>query len=95
MNVLITGGSGYVGGFLIQRLLDSPEVAQLHFLYNSKSIEVVSSTKVSISAHKCDISDEEVIVKLITEIRPDVVVHLAAASNTAFCEKKSTRGRTY
>ncbi|CAE7314955.1 MAT2B [Symbiodinium sp. CCMP2592] len=70
--ILVTGGSGYVGRFLLPAL----EQDGYHVVGVSRS----SSTAMDVSsASDCE--------RVLNEVRPDVIVHTAALSAPATCEQ--------
>ncbi|OGP63186.1 MAG: hypothetical protein A2V65_01660 [Deltaproteobacteria bacterium RBG_13_49_15] len=86
MKIIITGGDGFVGRHLCNLLSLNHEVHLvdnfrfgLHrklFHRNSKYI-----------VHECDIRDFKAIHKIISELMPDIVFHLAAVHFIPECEK--------
>jgi dTDP-4-dehydrorhamnose reductase len=77
--LLVIGGSGLVGGTLIEYGVGSYDIFAT---YNKNEI---CNDKIKIS--KINLSHEpSMIIKLITEINPDVVVHLASHSSVDLCE---------
>ncbi|MFB6491515.1 MAG: NAD-dependent epimerase/dehydratase family protein [Thermoproteus sp. AZ2] len=74
MKVLVTGGSGHIGKFVVERLVKAGhEVIALGRVKNpfkpAKGLTYLS----------LDITNAEAIDKALAEYRPDAVVHLAAA----------------
>lgn len=78
MKVLITGGSGFVGSHLADRLLarqdqvlviDNFSTGRKDNLTSHPNLKVVEAT----------IADSQLMEKLVTEFKPDVVVHAAAS----------------
>lgn len=73
--VLVTGGAGFIGSHLVDRLIsDGFEVAVLDNL-STGSTEYLNEQALFI---KADVADEEAVVRLFNEFRPDYVFHLAA-----------------
>ena len=78
MKALIIGAAGFVGGYLISELSERGfEVSATKLPFETLSIE---------SAPKCrvfdlDVTDASATNKLITELRPDRIFHLAAQSS--------------
>lgn len=81
MKALIIGGAGFVGGYLIRELDKAGWEVHVTCLPQEK-------LKAECSEHTLDILDKESIVKLLDELRPDVIFHLAAQSSVAVSWKK-------
>lgn len=81
---LVTGGCGFIGSALIRRLLRLPKVEVI----NVDKIAYTSSLKTLIELnkhprhhhYKVDIRDAESLSNIITDHRPDIIIHLAAES---------------
>ena len=80
MRVLVTGGSGFIGGCLIPKLVGcGHEVYSLEryvtgrYVLGAKAMTVFG-----------DLRDGFVIRKLVKDIQPDAVIHLAAISPVAY-----------
>jgi len=69
--VLITGAEGFVASYLIQRLAKSYLLYGTYFL---KEIESVESLFL-------DITDPDRVSQMVSEIKPDIIYHLAAQSS--------------
>lgn len=83
MKVLVTGGSGFIGSHLIPKLLEKG--------YDVYSLERYVTGRYVLGAHGHltktvfgDLRDTSAIRKLIREIQPDAVIHLAAISAVAY-----------
>lgn len=76
--ILVTGAAGRLGGAVISRLADGPDV---------EVIRVVSSRSAGTpnSVVALDLADQTAAARLIDETRPDSVIHLAAI-NGVECE---------
>lgn len=83
--ILVTGGAGFIGSALIRFLINetSHTVINLDKLTYAGNLESLAS----ISTHRRyqfiqgDICDRELIDRLLTQYRPDIVMHLAAESH--------------
>jgi UDP-glucose 4-epimerase len=83
MNVLVTGGAGYIGSHAVQRLLrDGHTVIAVDNLYrgHAEAIERLgdSARQDQLTFAHADIGDREMIQGLLTEYRIDTVMHFAA-----------------
>lgn len=76
--VLITGASGFAGRHLINQL-----DASKYQIWGTVFGDGASSLGEQITAIKLDLSDFEATVKLVKEVTPDWVFHLAALSSPA------------
>ena len=94
MNVLVTGGAGYVGTELVLKLAENPIVSKI-VVYDNLSREnynlFINATK-QISTDKIhfefgDLLDTRKIKKVLKDI--DVVYHLAARASTPFANTDS------
>ncbi len=77
--ILITGGSGFVGGHLLAQAQQRYEV---HALYNKNPLPIKN-----IAAHQFDLSEIARLKYFLDEIVPDVIVHTAAIANPDWCEE--------
>ena len=77
MRYLITGGGGFIGSHLSEKLISRGDQVVIIDNLSTGSVTNLSRIKDKIEFHKGDILDELVINKLVSE--SDYVVHLAAA----------------
>ncbi|MDO8467193.1 MAG: NAD-dependent epimerase/dehydratase family protein [bacterium] len=76
--VLVTGATGFVGSHLVQRLTN--EGYQTHILLRTKSDPWrIADILPKLKAHNVDLTDREGLVKLMEEVRPNFIFHLATA----------------
>lgn len=85
MNILLTGGAGFIGSAVIRHLLENTShvVANLDKLTYAGNLDSVKSVSASNSYHfyQVDICDRATLDSVLTEFQPDVVMHLAAESH--------------
>lgn len=77
MKFLVTGGSGLIGYNLLQNLNNSNH--EIYSFYNENKPMIGASFKIKLV-------DSQSISKKIGEIKPDVIIHLAAVTNVDQCE---------
>jgi CDP-glucose 4,6-dehydratase len=75
--VLITGGSGFVGRWVGRAL--QPSRAELHIL----DLAPPQAFEVPFAFHRVDLRDLMAAQRLLKEVRPDVVIHLAGQPGVA------------
>lgn len=82
--VLVTGGTGFIGSHLVSRLLE--ERCSVHVitsnatgLYPYRLLHL----RELISIHQANILDPVAVSDLLSSVRPDLVVHLAAVTRVA------------
>ena len=85
MNVLITGGAGFIGSAVVRYILGHTgfnviNVDKLTYAGNLESLPGVSSNS-RYSFEQTDICDEAAIAKVFAQYQPTVVMHLAAESH--------------
>src|SRR3989344_5898876 len=78
--VLITGIAGFVGSHFIDYLLTEKPEVEIHGTILPKKEQKQFRQSHKIICHQCDLNQKEPIGKLIAEIRPDKIFHLAAQS---------------
>jgi UDP-glucose 4-epimerase len=85
MNVLVTGGAGYIGGTVATLLMQAGHcVTVLDNLCHSKREEVPAGAEFV----ECDIADRARVEALLRELRPDGVMHFAALIEAGDSMKK-------
>jgi|SRR5579885_74641 len=75
--VLITGASGFVGGYLAQHLLQLGGY-EIYGTYRNESSKDASAVKDKITFLQADLQDKEQLKKVLSDIKPEGIFHLAA-----------------
>ncbi len=85
MNILVTGGAGFIGSAVIRHLINETE----HHVLNVDKLTYAGNLEslISVSDHpryqftQTDICDHVFLTRLFSEFQPDIVMHLAAESH--------------
>lgn len=82
-NVLITGISGFVGGFLAERLAAQPDITIIGTYLSETNFDHLSSIQNTLQLVEVDLLERGEIADLIRTVRPDTIYHLAGLSSPA------------
>lgn len=77
MQCLITGASGFIGSHLVEFLLGRGDTV---YCLDQRASKFVGNLKGDFNFVQCDILDRERMAQIISDIRPEIVFHLAAQS---------------
>ena len=75
--ILVTGGTGFAGRHLLQALIDQG-FQNLHTTHFGRSILPNVCSYSSVQVHKVDLTDAEKVAKVVRELQPAQVYHLAS-----------------
>ena len=76
MNVLVTGATGFVGSNLVRTLVSKEH--EVHIILRETSDKWrIKGVIEKVNLHHCDLKNKEKVRKVISEIAPQMVFHLA------------------
>lgn len=76
--VLVTGGAGFVGSHLVERLVKEGALVNVLVL-NGENLDNLKNIKGVVEVHEADICDRGKINHIVSKIRPKKIYHLAAS----------------
>ena len=82
-NILITGGAGYIGSHIVERLIKKKNIIILDNLITGYKRLINKKAKFI----KGDIKDKKKLIKIIKDNKIDTIIHLAAFLNVKESEK--------
>ena len=85
MNILVTGGSGFIGSAIIRYIINQTQdfvinIDKLTYATNKSALEEVENNPRYVF-EKVDICDLKAIESVFEKYQPDAVMHLAAESH--------------
>lgn len=83
MRILVTGAGGFVGEYLVRRLLSHEHQVTAMGIGNGAFLQ-----ELKVPVHEVDILDEGAVKECMAEVCPDAVIHLAAISNVPLSWQK-------
>jgi GDP-4-dehydro-6-deoxy-D-mannose reductase len=92
MRVFVTGIDGFVGSHLAEFLLTIPGTEIHGTTLDPSQIPNIKHIRHSLHLHQCDILDRERLIRLVEQIKPDRIFHLAGQAfvPAAFIDPVST-----
>jgi len=84
MNILVTGGAGFIGGNFVHYMVDKyPDynIIVIDKLTYAGNMETLDSVIEKINFVKADIADREEVFEIFEKYNPDIVVNFAAESH--------------
>jgi len=85
MNIIVTGGAGFIGSAVIKHILDTTQDSVLNIDKLTYAANLASLNDYQHNAkyqfQQIDICDKELLAKAILAFKPDAIMHLAAESH--------------
>ncbi len=85
MKVLLTGASGLLGGNCMAQLARNPSVL-LYASHRDPDFSIPHTFAQGASAFALDLTDETAVWNIVSTVQPNLIIHTAAHTETAFCE---------
>lgn len=88
--VLITGITGSGGSYLADHLVDNEPQVTVHGIarwHSTSSHRNLAHSADRITLHECDLTDLGSVLRVLDEVRPDFILHIASHANLAVCFK--------
>ncbi len=82
--VLITGITGSGGSYLAEHIVNNHPEMEVHGLsrwHSTTSQNNLSDIQDKVKVHECDLTDLSAVIRVLKEIKPDYIFHLAAHAN--------------
>jgi len=92
--VLITGITGFAGSYLAEHLISAKEYDISGTYLFEKSLSNTEQIKGNLNLIKADLSDEKSVFKIIKDVSPSIIFHLAALTSPADSFKNPTETLT-
>lgn len=81
--ILITGGTGFVGSHLVEHLLTTHSPAEIHVTAHSNRESYLHRLLPANHIHPLDLTDATALTELLTKLAPTQIYHLASISSVA------------
>lgn len=85
MKILLTGASGLLGGNCFARLARNPSV-QCLATFHDASFTIPEKFTNGHDAFALDLTDNTAVWNILSTLQPNIIIHTAAQTETAFCE---------
>jgi dTDP-glucose 4,6-dehydratase len=83
-NIVVTGGAGFIGSAVVRRLVSEgyhvTNIDKLTYSGNLASLRDVESAP-NYRFHQIDICDQPAVARVLSDVRPDAIMHLAAETH--------------
>lgn len=80
MKILVTGGTGFIGSHLIEKLIEMGHDVSVIVRHSTRPFNFQNNVK-TITA---DLLDKHSLTKAVTDVQPEIVCHLAAFTPVRF-----------
>lgn len=87
-SVLITGIAGSGGSYLAEYIVGHIKDVQVHGIarwHSTTAHNNLEAINTNVTIHECDLSDLSSVYRVLNDVRPDVIFHLASHANVRVC----------
>ncbi|MGQ9806845.1 MAG: SDR family oxidoreductase [Chlorobiales bacterium] len=85
MKILLTGANGLLGGNCFARLASNP-IVQCLATFHDASFTIPEKFTNGHDAFALDLTDNTAVWNILSTLQPNIIIHTAAQTETAFCE---------
>jgi|APSaa5957512622_1039677.scaffolds.fasta_scaffold40379_1 nucleoside-diphosphate-sugar epimerase len=86
MRVLVTGGAGFIGSHTVDTILENSNHEV--FVLDNLSTGFITNVPKNVKFYEVDLLDKDLLFKIIEDIKPEIIIHLASSVSVSRSSKK-------